>query len=194
MLAGRTLILQLFMLMLAEEMAWIVPMRRVGCLREHDSGVAPRSRERARHERSRSEPMPLQDDTSAALQCSKYTGLQARCASIHDVQLCAGGCCLSSVLRCPNPDATFWARPCLSFVTHDDQSSVLRRPNPDATFWARPCLSFVTHDDQSLIQDDSSGFLVCWCCWLRAPLCQFALTGSASYPGGDANITCGATD
>ena len=32
-------------------------------------------------------------------------------------QLCAGGCCIKSVLHCPNPDATFRARPCLSFVT-----------------------------------------------------------------------------
>ena len=64
------------MLMLADEMAWILPMRLVGCLREHDSGAALRSGKRARHERSISEPMPPQIGTSAALctlQCSDYT-------------------------------------------------------------------------------------------------------------------------
>ena len=60
-------ILQLFMLMLADESAWILPMRHAGCLKEHDSGAALRSGKRASHERSRSEPMPLQIGTSAAL-------------------------------------------------------------------------------------------------------------------------------
>ena len=70
------MILQLFMLMLADEMAWILPRKHVECLREHESGAALRSGKRARHERSRSEPMPQQIGTSAALstlQCSEYT-------------------------------------------------------------------------------------------------------------------------
>ena len=68
--------LQLFMLKLADEMAWILTRRHVECLREHESGAALRSGKRARHERSRSEHMPLQIGTSAALstlQCSEYT-------------------------------------------------------------------------------------------------------------------------
>ena len=32
-------------------------------------------------------------------------------------ELCTGGCCLTSVLQSPKPDATLWARPCLAFVT-----------------------------------------------------------------------------
>ena len=70
------MILQLFMLMLADEMACILPMRHVECLKEHNFGAALRPGKRARHERSRSEFMPQQIGTSAALstlQCSEYT-------------------------------------------------------------------------------------------------------------------------
>ena len=69
------MILQLFMLIRTDEMAWVLPMRHVECLREHDSGAALRLGTRAYHERTRSEPMPLQIDTSAVLtlQCSEYT-------------------------------------------------------------------------------------------------------------------------
>ena len=127
------MIRQLFMLMLADEMACILPKRHIGYLREHDHGAALRSGKRTRHERCRSERLPLQIGTSAVLctlQRSEYTQ-----AFMHAVRLdttikaCnkvaqAGFWCIGDALRDAMPVCPGLTRP----ATRPVQSTTFSYP------------------------------------------------------------------